>query len=83
MCIRDSGLRVYDAFRPTRAVSFFMEWSKSNDQQTKPEYYPDFEKPELFELGYIAEKSGHSLGGTVDLTLVDLATGEPLSLIHI
>ena len=57
-----------------------MEWSKSNDQQTKVEYYPDFEKPQLFELGYIAEKSGHSLGGTVDLTLVDLATGEPLDM---
>ena len=74
------GLRVYDAFRPTRAVSFFMEWSKTNDQQTKSEYYPDFDKPELFELGYIAEKSGHSLGGTVDLTVVDLATGEPLDM---
>lgn len=77
---RGYGLRIYDAFRPTRAVSFFMEWSKSNDQQTKVEYYPDFEKPQLFELGYIAEKSGHSLGGTVDLTLVDLATGEPLDM---
>lgn len=74
------GLRIYDAFRPTRAVSFFMEWSKSNDQQTKTEYYPDFEKPQLFELGYIAEQSGHSLGGTVDLTLVDLATAEPLDM---
>lgn len=74
------GLRIYDAFRPTRAVSFFMEWSKSVDERTKPEYYPDFEKPELFELGYIAEKSGHSLGGTVDLTLVNLVTGEELDM---
>ena len=74
------GLRIYDAFRPTRAVSFFMEWSKTTDQQTKSEYYPDFEKPELFELGYIAEKSGHSLGGTVDLTVVDRATGETLDM---
>ena len=74
------GLRIYDAFRPTRAVSFFMEWSRSGDEATKLEYYPDFNKPELFELGYIAEKSGHSLGGTVDLTLVSRSTGEPLDM---
>lgn len=74
------GLRVYDAFRPTRAVQFFMDWAQTDDDRTKSEYYPDFEKPQLFELGYIAEKSGHSLGGTVDLTLVDLETGEALDM---
>ncbi len=74
------GLRIYDAFRPTRAVSFFMDWAASSNDMTKVQYYPDFEKPELFELGYIAEKSGHSLGGTVDLTLIDLASGEPLDM---
>lgn len=80
MAVRGYGLRVYDAFRPTRAVSFFMDWATTADVSTKAEYYPDFEKPRLFELGYIAEKSGHSLGGTVDLTLVDLLTGEPLDM---
>lgn len=74
------GLRVYDAYRPTRAVRFFMDWARTGDDSTREEYYPDFEKPQLFELGYIAERSKHSLGGTVDLTLVDLASGEALDM---
>lgn len=73
-------LLVLDAFRPTRAVANFVAWSKTDDDSTKDEFYPAFEKPELFELGYIAEQSGHSLGGTVDVTLVDTATGEPLDM---
>ena len=74
------GLRVYDGFRPTRAVDFFMEWALTDDDRTRADYYPSFEKPELFELGYIAEQSGHSLGGTVDLTLIELDTGEALDM---
>lgn len=74
------GLLVYDAFRPTRSVAAFVAWSQTDDDRTRAEYYPAFEKPELFELGYIAEQSGHSLGGTVDLTLVDLDTGRPLDM---
>lgn len=76
----DLGLLVYDAFRPTRAVADFVAWSQTDDDTTHEQYYPAFEKPELFELGYIAEQSGHSLGGTVDLTLIDLDTGEPLDM---
>jgi D-alanyl-D-alanine dipeptidase len=74
------GLLVYDAFRPTRSVAAFVEWSHTDDDATHEEYYPAFEKPQLFELGYIAEQSSHSLGGTVDLTLVDLVSGEPLDM---
>lgn len=74
------GLRIYDAFRPTQAVSFFVDWSNTSDDSTRAEYYPGLEKPGLFQLGYIAEKSGHSLGGTVDVTLVDLGTGEALDM---
>lgn len=77
---RGLGLRVYDAFRPTRAVADFVAWSHTDDDHTRAEYYPALEKPQLFELGYIAEQSGHSLGGTVDLTLIDLATGDPLDM---
>ena len=77
---RGLGLRVYDAFRPTRAVADFVSWSESDDESTRADYYPDHEKPELFALGYIAEQSGHSLGGTVDLTLIDLARGEALDM---
>lgn len=74
------GLLIYDAFRPTRAVSFFVDWSNTSDDSTRAEYYPGLEKPGLFQLGYIAEKSGHSLGGTVDVTLIDQHSGEPLDM---
>lgn len=74
------GLLVYDGFRPTRSVEFFMEWAQSGDDDTQAAYYPEYEKPELFELGYIAQQSGHSLGGTVDLTLIDRDSGEPLDM---
>lgn len=73
-------LLVFDAYRPMRAVQFFMDWAQTDDDATQAEYYPAFEKPQLFELGYIAEHSRHSLGGTVDLTLVDSSTGEPLDM---
>lgn len=74
------GLLIWDAYRPARAVNFFVAWSLNDDQSTKTEYYPDFEKPQLFELGYIAKESRHTLGGTVDLTLVQLGTGELLDM---
>lgn len=74
------GLLVYDGFRPTRSVAAFVEWSHTEDDSTRESYYPSLEKPQLFELGYIAAESGHSLGGTVDLTLIDLETSEPLDM---
>lgn len=74
------GLLVFDAFRPTRAVADFVAWSQGDDDRTRAAFYPNLEKSQLFDLGYIAEQSGHSLGGTVDLTLIDLQTGEPLDM---
>lgn len=74
------GLLVWDAFRPTRAVDDFVAWSATPDDTTKGDYYPDHEKPELFELGYIALESRHTLGGTVDLTIIEADTGEPLDM---
>lgn len=80
-------LKVYDCYRPQRAVDHFVEWAKDlDDERMKAEFYPRVEKNRLFEDGYIAEKSGHSRGGTVDLTLVELPAeptrpyrpGEPL-----
>lgn len=66
------GLLVYDCYRPARAVAEFVAWSKNpRDQKNKAEYYPDIHKPDLFKKGYIAEKSGHSRGSTVDLTIVE------------
>lgn len=70
------GILIYDAYRPKRAVDFFIEWSKQpEDNLTKAEFYPDFEKSELFDLGYLARRSAHSRGSAIDLTLFDIETG--------
>ncbi|MEJ8574393.1 M15 family metallopeptidase [Microbaculum marinum] len=67
------GLKVFDCYRPARAVAEFVRWSKDEDDlKMKAQYYPTLEKGELFPQGYIAERSGHSRGSTVDLTLVYL-----------
>ncbi|MFJ6855130.1 M15 family metallopeptidase [Streptomyces sp. NPDC091271] len=67
------SLKVYDCYRPQRAVDHFVRWAKDlDDQAMKAEFYPMVDKTRLFEDGYIAEKSGHSRGSTVDLTLVKL-----------
>ncbi len=75
------GLLVYDAYRPQRAVDDFVRWAKDmDDQVNKQAYYPDVDKSELFERGYIAARSGHTRGSTVDVTLVALESGEPLDM---
>lgn len=75
------GLKVYDCYRPTRAVADFAAWARDlDDQAIRQEYYPNVDKSQLFALGYIAERSGHSRGSTVDLTLIDLATGAELDM---
>ncbi|MFD5257878.1 M15 family metallopeptidase [Streptomyces bobili] len=81
-------LKVYDCYRPQRAVNHFVRWAEDlDDQAMKGEFYPNVDKTRLFEDGYIAEKSGHSRGSTLDVTLVALparptrpyAPGEPLA----
>lgn len=68
------GLLIFDAYRPQRAVNHFARWAKDlSDTKMKPHYYPEVEKAELFSQGYIAARSGHSRGSTVDLTLVSLS----------
>ncbi len=75
------GLKLFDGYRPQRAVNHFVRWAKDlNDTTMKASYYPNVQKSELFEKGYIAARSGHSRGSTVDLTLIDLATGEELDM---
>ena len=75
------GLLVYDGYRPQRAVDDFVRWGHDlRDQANKADYYPDVDKSKLFDEGYIAERSGHSRGSTVDLTLIDAASGEPLDM---
>ncbi|MEU3621739.1 M15 family metallopeptidase [Amycolatopsis coloradensis] len=66
-------LKVYDCYRPQRAVDHFVRWAKDlADEEMKAEFYPNVAKDRLFADGYIAEKSGHSRGSTVDLTIVKL-----------
>lgn len=65
------ALKVFDCYRPQAAVDDFVRWGRDlSDQKTKARFYPDVPKAELFQRGYIAEKSGHSRGSTVDLTAV-------------
>jgi D-alanyl-D-alanine dipeptidase len=69
------SLKVYDCYRPQMAVNEFIRWSKKpNDQQMKMEFYPNVNKIDFFRLGYAAQKSEHSHGSTVDLTLVAIPT---------
>jgi D-alanyl-D-alanine dipeptidase len=71
------GLLLWDGYRPQRAVDCFLRWSKqAEDGRRKLRHYPNIDRPEMFEKGYVAPTSGHSRGSTVDLTLFHLATGE-------
>jgi D-alanyl-D-alanine dipeptidase len=70
------GLKVFDCYRPTRAVAHFVRWARDlRDIRMKGEFYPNVEKGTLFRDGYIASRSGHSRGSTVDLTLVEILPG--------
>jgi zinc D-Ala-D-Ala dipeptidase len=71
------GLLLWDGYRPQRAVDRFLRWAQEpEDDQTKRRHHPNLNKAEMFEQGYVAAKSGHARGSTVDLTLYHLATGE-------
>lgn len=75
------SLKIFDCYRPQRAVDDFVQWSKDlKDQKMKAEFYPKVEKKNLFKQGYIASRSGHSRGSTVDLTLVDLKTKQEIDM---
>ena len=74
-------LKVFDAYRPARAVHHFVLWGIEDlDQRMKPFFYPELEKQALFQLGYIASKSSHCRGSTIDLTLLDMSTGKELDM---
>ena len=72
------SLKVYDCYRPQRAVQDFVKWAEDiPDNRMQHMYYPNVPKQKLFQLGYIADKSGHSRGSTMDLTLVVLGSRQP------
>ena len=74
-------LKIFDAYRPQCAVDHFMRWAADvNDTLMKPYFYPDVPRDKLFKLGYILEKSGHTRGSTVDLTLFDMATEKEVDM---
>ena len=74
-------LKVFDAYRPARAVKHFVLWGiEDTDIRMKPYFYPDLEKQALFAEGYIAKQSSHTRGSTVDLTLLDMQTGKELDM---
>lgn len=81
--LRQQGLalKIFDGYRPQQAVNHFIRWAADvEDIKMEDKYYPEVDKKDLFRLGYIARKSGHSRGSTVDLTLVDIDTGEELDM---
>ena len=74
-------IKIYDAYRPQRGVDHFLRWAlDETDTITKAYFYPRLTKKQVFEGEYVAEKSGHSRGSTVDLTLVDMFTGKELDM---
>ena len=74
-------LKIYDAYRPQKAVDHFVRWAEDiPDTRMKAYFYPDLEKKVLFPQEYICAKSGHSRGSTIDLTLFDMATEKELDM---
>ena len=78
---RGYRLKIYDAYRPQRAVDHFVRWSRdAQDTRMKPYFYPELDKKALFARGYIASRSSHSRGSTVDVTLFDMAAGRDVDM---
>jgi len=74
-------LKIFDAYRPQKAFTHFINWAKNIEETKMKEYfYPNLDKSVLFDQGYIAEKSGHSRGSTVDLTLFDMKTEKEVDM---
>ena len=74
-------LKIFDAYRPACAVRHFVLWGIEDlDQRMKLFFYPDFQKQELFEKGYVSSRSSHSRGSTVDLTFLDMKTGKEVDM---
>jgi D-alanyl-D-alanine dipeptidase len=81
LIVQGYRLKVFDAYRPAMAVKHFVLWGiEDQDIRMKPYFYPDLEKQELFNKGYIAKRSSHSRGSAVDLTLLDMKTGKEVDM---
>ncbi len=74
-------LLIYDAYRPQKGVNVFVRWSKdAKDNKMKNEFYPLLDKRNLFKLGFISSKSGHTRGSTIDLSLIHKSTGKVVDM---
>ena len=73
-------LKIWDAYRPQSALDHFMTWKDTEDDKMKSIFFPEYSKKYLFENDFIIEKSAHTRGSTVDLTLVDEKTGKELDM---
>ncbi len=81
LMVQGYRFKVFDAYRPACAVKHFVLWGlEDQDIRMKPYFYPELQKQELFEKGYVAKKSSHSRGSTIDLTLLDMSTGKELDM---
>ncbi|MCY0967035.1 M15 family metallopeptidase [Parathalassolituus penaei] len=75
------GLKILDAYRPQQAVDHFLRWARQDGhEQGRERFYPGLDKATLFREGYVATHSSHTRGSTVDLTIIDLATGQELDM---
>lgn len=78
---RGYQLKVFDAYRPQQAVNHFIKWAKDTAAtRMKTEFYPEVDKKNLFKLDYIASRSGHTRGSTVDLTVIETVSGKELDM---
>lgn len=78
---RRLAIKAFDCYRPVRAVAHFVRWARDlADVARKPEFYPHVDKRNLFSDGYIAARSGHSRGSTIDLTLAHRGDGKELDM---
>ena len=81
LLVQGYRLKIFDAYRPACAVKHFVLWGiEDQDLRMKPWFYPELDKNALFAEGYIAKRSSHSRGSTVDLTLLDMKTGRELDM---
>ncbi|WP_461204635.1 M15 family metallopeptidase [Clostridium sp. DL1XJH146] len=81
LSLQGLGLKIFDAYRPQKAVNCFVNWAQDySDTIMKEYYYPEVAKKDIISSGYIAKKSSHSKGSTVDLTIINLETKKELDM---
>lgn len=74
-------IKIYDGYRPQKAVDYFMKWAQdTTDTRMKQYFYPELDKSVLVPQEYVARKSSHTRGSTVDLTLFDMEKGKDVDM---